>query len=165
VGDLVEASGILMRKGVPVEVVLAGEPDPENPASIPAELVREWERDGLVKWVGRQSNMASLYSRANIVCVPSYREGLSRSLIEAACSCRAAVTTDVPGCRDIVVNRFNGIIVPPRCPKELADALTELLENPRLRKVMGENGHKRVRQNFASEVVLPRYVALYSAGE
>jgi glycosyltransferase involved in cell wall biosynthesis len=165
VGDLVEASRILRRKSVPVEVVLAGEPDPENPASIPVELVRQWERDGLVKWVGRQSDMASLYHRANIVCVPSYREGLSRSLIEAACSGRAAVTTDVPGCRDIVVNRFNGLIVPPRCPKELAEALMVLLEYPSLRKVMGENGHKRVRQYFASEVVLPMYVALYSTGK
>jgi glycosyltransferase involved in cell wall biosynthesis len=161
-GDLVEASRILKSKGVRVEVVMAGEPDPENPASIPAELVRQWERDGLVTWVGRQSDMGALYRRANIVCVPSYREGLSRSLIEASCSGRAAIATDVPGCRDIVVNGFNGLIVPPKCPKELAEALQNLLENPQLRKVMGENGHQRVKQYFASEVVLPMYVALYS---
>lgn len=163
VGDLVEASRIMRHNGVPAELLLAGEPDPENPASIPVERLRQWEREGLVKWLGRQSDMAPMYRAANVVCVPSYREGLSRSLIEAGCCSRAAVTTDVPGCRDVVVNRVSGLVVPPRRPEELAKALIEVLGDFHLRRTMGENGRKRVNQYFASQVVLPAYVALYSA--
>ncbi len=110
---------------------------------------------------GHQSDMASVLARANIVALPSYREGLPKVLLEAAACGRAIVTTDVPGCREIVRSGVNGLLVPARDSRSLADAIATLLESRELRERFGRAGRTMVVKEFAEEVVVEKTMALY----
>jgi glycosyltransferase involved in cell wall biosynthesis len=148
VGEFVEAARILKERGVTAQFVLAGNIDPGNPSAVPLQLLDEWKMQNLVEWWGWQENMIETYRRSTLVCLPSYREGVPTSLIEAAACGRAIVTTDVPGCREIVRQDENGLLVPVRDAIGLADALQRLLENPSLRQKMAKNGRRIAVDEF-----------------
>ena len=162
VGEFVEAARILSERGVRARFALVGETDSENRSGIPADVVEEWRRDGVVEIWGRRDDMPEVFAQSTLVCLPSYREGLPKVLIEAAACGRAIVTTDVPGCREIVRDRDNGLLVPARDAQALAEGLRELIEDRELRDRMGVRGRERVEAEFADEHVVRATLDLYA---
>lgn len=161
VGEFVAAAQILKQDGVNARFALAGERDPDNPADIPLAQLQAWHGSGNVAWLGKQENMQALLAQANIVCLPSYREGLPKALLEAASSGRAIVATDVPGCREAVQHNGNGLLVAARDAGALAAALRLLIDNPPLRRQFGLRGREMAEQEFSVEKITAETLALY----
>ncbi len=159
--ELVDATGQLHNNGVKCRTVLVGIPDPENPASIPEHVLRDWHAEGIVEWWGYRSDIAEVFAKSNIAVLPSYREGLPKVLLEAASCGRSIVATDVPGCREIVCHNENGLLVPPHDSKSLADALKVLIGDPELRATMGARGRKIVESEFSEEIVVKQTMEVY----
>jgi glycosyltransferase involved in cell wall biosynthesis len=157
----VEAARILRGQA---DFVLVGAPDPGNPNSSTDAELRSWEAAGLVTWLGPRRDVADLLRGAHIACQPStYREGLPKSALEAAACGKPLVTTDVPGCREAVVDGETGFLVPPRDAPALAAALKKLIDDPALRARMGAAGRERTEQNFADAVVCEKTLLVYEA--
>lgn len=146
--EFARAAATLRSQGIDAEFVLAGMTDRDNPASLSEADMACLVRETGVKWLGHVRDMPELYRKAHIVCLPSYREGMPKSLIEACAAGRAIVATDVPGCREVVCNGENGLLVPPRNPDALANALGVLITDPALRKKMGAVGRRRAEAEF-----------------
>lgn len=164
VEGFVEAARRLQLNGTQARFAIVGDTDPENPASVPEETIEEWDEAGLVEWWGYQDpdDMARVLQRAHIVCLPSYyREGVPKVLIEAASTGRPIVTTDVPGCREIVEQGGNGFLVPPQDPEALADRIGVLLHDASLRRQMGQKGRRRVENAFTADCVATTIVDAY----
>jgi glycosyltransferase involved in cell wall biosynthesis len=163
VAQFVEAARVLKSEGVKARFALVGEPDAGNPAAIPHEQLEVWNESGEVEWWGLQEsqNMPGVLARSHIVCLPSYREGIPRILIEAAAAGRPIVTTDAPGCRELVRPGINGIIVPSRDTSSLASALRFLIEHPEARIAMGNNNRQVAVQEFSHELVVAQFMAVY----
>jgi glycosyltransferase involved in cell wall biosynthesis len=161
VGDLVEAARMLRADGRTLRVVLAGHSDADNPEAIPDEQLLEWTRDGTVEWLGRVDNVSSLMAGANVVVLGSEREGIPKVLIEAAASARAIVASDVPGCRDVVVDGLNGLLVPVHDPSAMKAAIGRLLDSPDERRRMGEESRRRAEQLFSEQSVVQQTLDLY----
>ena len=161
VDEFVDAARSLRDAGVHARFVLVGETDPGNPTAITAPQLRQWADSGVVEWWGHQGNMKDVLAQAHIVCLPSLREGVPKVLIEAAACGRAIVTTDAPGCREIVRNGENGLLVPVRNTRALAEALRLLIENPPLRAGMGLKGRDIVVQEFSIERVVSETLGVY----
>ena len=142
--------------------VLVGDTDPDNPDAIPAEQLRAWEQEETVEWWGYRDDMPSVLARADAVAFPSaYGEGVPKVLIEAAARARPIVTTDVPGCREIVDDRENGLLVPPRDADALAKALRRLLQDEALRERMGQAGRALVEEGFSIGRVVRETMQVY----
>lgn len=159
--EFVEAAKILRVSGVKARFALVGENDPHNPASVKTEQLEFWRNDGAVEWWGRRDDMLSVFSQSNLVCLPSYREGVPKVLIEAAACARAIVTTDAPGCREIVRHGENGFLVPVRDSKALAGALQKLIEAPELRARMGARGREIAVAEFSDKKVVAETLSIY----
>jgi len=164
IGSFVKAARRLHSNGTQARFAIVGEADPENPAAVPEETMRAWDDAGLIEWWGYQapSRMPEILQQAHIVCLPSYyREGVPKVLIEAASTGRPIVTTDVPGCREIVEDQENGFLVPPKDSGALADRLHALLQDPSLRRDMGMQGRRRVTAHFTADRVATIIVDAY----
>ncbi len=163
VEDLVAAARLLQARGAPVRVRLVGPADPENPAGIPEARLTAWTREGVVDWRGPVEDIAVLWGEAHLCVLPSYREGLPNALLEAAACGRPLVATDVPGCREIVRPGETGLLVPPRDPAALADALQRLACDAALRHRLGEGGRRLAESRFASPLIVGQTLDLYRA--
>ena len=161
VGEFVEAAKILKQEGVEARFVLVGENDSENPASILNSQLNEWNELDTVEWWGNKTGMHKVLAQSNIVCLPSYREGLPKVLLEAASCGRVIIATDVPGCREIVHNGENGMLVPLKNANSLASAIKELINNPEKRKIMGIKGRRLVENEFSEEIVVSQTLKVY----
>ncbi|KAF0117615.1 MAG: alpha-D-QuiNAc alpha-1 3-galactosyltransferase [Rhodospirillaceae bacterium] len=161
VGEFVAAARALKREGVAARFCLAGDPDPLNHGSVPEATLRAWQAEGIIEWLGFRADMAELLRMSHLACLPSYREGLPKSLLEAAAAGRAIVTTDVPGCREAVTHGRNGLLVPVRDPVALAEALKHLLLHPSLRVALGREGRKRAIDEFSQEIIVRETLQLY----
>jgi glycosyltransferase involved in cell wall biosynthesis len=161
IGELVEAARVLKGEGLAFRLILAGEPDPANPASIPGETLMQWQKEGIAELPGYIRDMAGFLSGVHVACLPSYREGLPLFLLEAMASGRPCVTTDVPGCREAVSHGENGLLVPVRESRALADALRALILDPALRGQMGKKGRERAEKEFSKEQVADSFIHLY----
>ena len=161
--DFVEGARRLRSSGVKnVRFVLVGDTHASNPQAIPVDWIGAWVREGVIEWWGRREDMLEVYRQAHIVCLPSYYgEGLPKVLLEAAACGRPCVTSDIPGCSDAVVNEVNGLLVPPRSPTALAEALHRLIESPSLRHDMGVAARRRVVDQFDVEHVANQTFAVY----
>lgn len=162
IGEFVEAARLLRIKGVVARFVLAGGIDECNPSGIPQSQLEQWQAEGVVEWLGLCRDMPNVLQNANIVCLPSYREGLPKALLEAAACARAIVSTDVPGCREIVRDRENGLLVPVRDSIALAAALDCLISSPALRAAMGQRGREMVVAEFSEQIVVKQTIDIYS---
>jgi glycosyltransferase involved in cell wall biosynthesis len=159
---LVEASQLLKSKSIEFDLVLAGEPDASNPASIDEQILRKWEAANLITYLGYRSDILGLIRGADIIVLPSYyREGVPLSLIEAASVGKAIVTTDTPGCREIVIDGHNGFLVPPKDSQFLADKLLTLIESRELREKFGEKSRQRAVDVFSKEIVNKATLSIY----
>jgi len=158
----VDAARRLRDEGVEVRFVMVGNTDPDNPAGVSEEQLQEWEEEGVIEWWGYQENMPEVFARSHIVCLPSaYREGVPKVLIEAASCGRPIVTTDMPGCREIVQDEENGYLVLPRDGNAVAQAIRRLVEDSNLRQQMGRRGRERVEEEFSVEQVVQSTVEVY----
>lgn len=161
IGEFIEAARILKSRGVAARLVLVGAPDEGNPSSIPGAVLESWVAQGLVEWWGQRQDVAEILSNSHLVCLPSYREGLPKSLLEAAAAGRAIVTTDVPGCREVVRQGESGLLVPVRNARALADALERLCGDGALRRRMGERGRQIAVAEFSTERIVDETMRLY----
>jgi len=141
--------------------LLVGRTDPDNPTDVGDAGIRAWEREGILTWQGFANDMPAALAQANIVCMPSYREGLPRVLIEAAAIGRAIVTTDVPGCREIVRHEENGLLVPARDETATAAAVQRLIEDPALRHRLADEGRARAETEFSVELFVDQSLDAY----
>ena len=162
VGDFATAARLLRERGVDARCVLVGEPDPDNPDFVPEAQLRAWEAAGDLQWRGRRDDMPDVLAGAHVVCLPSfYGEGVPKALIEAAACGRPIVTTDMPGCREIVRDGENGLLVPPRDPARLADALARLAGDADLRRRLGARGRERAVAEFGERQVIAATLDIY----
>jgi glycosyltransferase involved in cell wall biosynthesis len=161
VGELATAARQLKSRLPTLRVWLVGPPDPENPASIPEATLDSWAEEGILEWLGQRDDVAELWRSAHIGVLPSYREGLPKSLLEAAASGRPLVATDVPGCREVAVEGETGLLVPARDPAALAGAIERLAGDGELRRRLGAAARERVVDRFSQERIAADTVALY----
>ncbi len=161
VGEFVDAARILRRRGIEFEAALVGSPDPENPQAIPEETLRGWRDEGVVDWLGHVDDVPSVWARSHVAVLPSHREGLPKTLLEAAACGVPMVATDVPGCREVVVDGRNGILVPARDASALADAIERLVKEPATRREMGRAARADAVEKFSELVVIEKMLALY----
>src|SRR5690606_20278595 len=140
---------------------LVGGIDPGNPASVTQDDVDTWQREGIIDALGERSDIAALYAAAHIAVLPSYREGLPRSLIEAAACARAVVTTDVPGCRDAIEPGQSGLLVPSHDAAALAEAIARLGNDSVLRHQMGQAGRQLAEREFDIDDVCRKHLDIY----
>jgi glycosyltransferase involved in cell wall biosynthesis len=159
--EFVEAARILHRSGISLRFWLVGEPDLENPTSLSKKAIQVWREEGIVEFLGHRKDVPEIYAQAHIVVLPSYREGLPKSLIEAAACGRAVVTTDVPGCRDAIEPGITGLLVPPRDAQALADAIKCLIQDPVLRNSMAEAGRALAEREFDISKVTTAHLQIY----
>ena len=160
--EFVDAARIVKSKGISARFQLVGEPDIENPESVTVKQVQSWKAEGIVECLGFRSDIASLYSQSNIVCLPSYREGMPKSLIEAAACGRVVITTNVPGCRDAIESDVTGVLVPARNAKVLAETIERLINDIQLRQKMGLAGRDLAEREFSIEKVVTTHLDIYS---
>jgi glycosyltransferase involved in cell wall biosynthesis len=166
VAEFVQAARILQEQGLSFRMALVGEPPPHNRQSIPETTIEEWVRQGLIEWWGHRDDMPVVYAQSHIVCLPSYYgEGVPRALIEAAACARPIVTADTPGCREVVRHGENGLLVPPRAPGPLAEALRQLLLDPARRCEMGRRGRELAVAEFSVERVVEATLEVYAGLE
>ncbi len=159
---LIDATKILKSEGIEFTLNLAGEPDKDNPSCIPLEQLKKWENDGLINYLGYCSDMVDIIRASDLVVLPTYyREGVPLSLIEAASVGKPIVTTDMPGCREIVVDGVNGFLVPVKDSVALADKIREILLNKDLRVSFGQKSRERAINVFAKEIVARRTIEIY----
>lgn len=160
--EFVEAARLLRSQGVTARFALVGGIDEGNPAAIPRETLEGWLDEGVIEWWGHRADMPAVFAESTVVCLPSYREGMPKALLEACVVGRPIVTTDVPGCRHVVNGGGHGVLVPPRDGRALAAALEHLLgDRIRLEKMAAAAG--AVGPRFAVEDVIARTLAVYEA--
>ncbi len=159
--EFVEAARYLKKRGVEARFLLVGDIDKGNPKSISYQEIELWCKENVVEWRGYSSGIPTIMASSHIICLPSYREGLPKVLIEAAACGRAVVTTDVPGCRDAVESDVSGLLVRVYDVKSLADALERLITDDSLRKKMGRAGRVLAEREFKIQKVVDAHMAIY----
>lgn len=164
VGEFVQAARLLRARGVRARFVLVGDTD-ANRAAVPRAQLEAWASEGIVEWWGRSEDMPGTLAAAHLVVLPSYREGCPKVLLEAAACGRAMVTTDVPGCRDVVSSGDEGLLVPARDAGALADAVAALLADPARRARCGARARERAEREFDVARVVDAHLALYAGRE
>jgi glycosyltransferase involved in cell wall biosynthesis len=158
---LLAASAILANRGRPVRSLIAGEPDPANPTSIPIKEIESWRARSDLVLLGYVADIRQVWAAAHIAVLPSRREGLPKSLLEAAACGRPLIASDVPGCREIVRAGVNGLLVPPDEAAALADAIEQLAADADLRRKFSIAGRKLVEDEYSSALIGRKIVALY----
>jgi glycosyltransferase involved in cell wall biosynthesis len=161
IAEYVEAARMLRAQGRSVQFLLAGTPDPGNPAAIPIETIRGWVTEGLVEWLGHVDDMPGLFATVDVVTLPSYREGLPKSLIEAAACGLPLVATDVPGCREVITDGKDGLLVPVRDAVALAAAIARLFDDKELAARLGAAAREKALAEFDERIVIERTLAVY----
>lgn len=161
VEEFVIAARLLKPKYPSVRFCLAGAPDSGNPASVEPQTLESWQKEGAVDVLGHVDDVVTLFQNSHITVLPSYREGLPKGLIEAAACESALITTDVPGCREVVDDRENGLLVPARNASALATAIEELLVNRNLRDKLAGAARQKAIAEFEQSIVLSKTLAVY----
>jgi glycosyltransferase involved in cell wall biosynthesis len=162
VAEYVEAARQLHAAGRHVRFLLAGMPDPGNPAAVPEPTLRQWVAEGVIEWLGHVDDTSELFRAVDVVALPSYyREGLPKSLIEAAACARPLVTTDMPGCREVVTDGQDGLLIPPHDAGALAHAIARLIDSPGLAARLGAAARAKVLAKFDERLVIERTLAVY----
>ena len=159
--EFVDAARLLRAEAFPARFTVAGYGEAGNPDSVPEATLAAWQREGIIDYLGQRDDMPRVYADAQVVCLPSWREGVPLALIEGAACGRALVASDVPGCREIVRHEHNGLLVPPRDAASLAAALRRLLEDRATRQRMGAAGRELAQREFSLEQVISATLSLY----
>jgi len=161
VAEFAQAAQLLKDRGRDIRMILVGAPDPGNPTTVTQDQIDAWVAEGLVDWAGARDDIAAVWAGAHIAVLPSYREGLPKSLLEAAASARPLVATDVPGCRALVRNGENGLLVPAQNAVALADAIDRLAADGDLRRAYGAAARADVEARLSQAKISAAVQALY----
>jgi glycosyltransferase involved in cell wall biosynthesis len=145
-----------------VDFILAGDTDPDNPASLSEQELLAIKANGQVQVLGFCQDVASLFKSSHIIVLPSYREGLPKVLIEAAACGRAVITSDVPGCRHVIVPEKTGSLVPVKDVDALAKTMKKLIEDDSIRQEFGRAGRLLAESRFGEQQIGQTYMKLYS---
>jgi glycosyltransferase involved in cell wall biosynthesis len=159
--SMIAAHDMLRNNGERLRLLVAGVGDPANPASIPQSEVESWKAKPGIELLGHVDGIQKVWQRAHIAVLPSRREGLPVSLLEAAAFGRPMVATDAPGCREIARHDVNAFLVPPDDPSALSGAIAVLARNPALRKRFGAAGRLITENEFSRARIGQLVVALY----
>ena len=162
INEFVKAAKFLKNNGIKANFILIGAPDKSNPTSIPVKQLQTWVKEGHIEWWGHKKNISSLLKKADIACLPSYREGVPKFLMEAFATALPVVTTQVPGCNVLVKNNKHGFLVPPREYKHLARSLKILIEDNDLRQKMGQINRRLALDNYSLDKINYQTLNIYS---
>ena len=161
VAEFVAAARQLKAQGRALRFQLAGDPDPGNPAAVADATLREWVDEGVVEWLGHVDDMPALFQSVDMVVLPSYREGLPKGLIEAAACGLPLITTDVPGCREVVTDGVDGLRVPVRDAGALAAAIARVQDDESLARRLGDAARAKALREFDERIVVNATLAVY----
>jgi glycosyltransferase involved in cell wall biosynthesis len=162
IAEYVDAARLLKKENRSVRFFLAGSPDEGNPAAVEKALIEKWVDEGLLDWLGHVSDMPKLLAEMDVVVLPSYREGLPKTLIEAAACALPLITTDAPGCREVVSrNGDDGLVVPIRNSAALADAVRLLDDDRALGRKLGLAAREKVLKEFDENIVIDKTLEVY----
>ncbi len=161
--EIIDALKKLKKKKIILSTLILGNPDPKNFSSISVEKLNSWNDSKIIIWKPRVANVLPYLQKSKIAILPSYREGLPRSLLEAASCELPLISTNVPGCKEICLDKFNGFLVNPKDSKSLAKAIKKLAFNQRLIDKFGKNGRAHIIKNFANELVSKKFSEVYQS--
>jgi glycosyltransferase involved in cell wall biosynthesis len=159
--EYVDAARILKKAMPNVRCSILGEIDMRNPSAVPEEAVNAWHEEGVVRWFRHTDEVRPYIAMADIVVLPSYREGMPRSLLEASAMGKAVIATDVVGCREVVEHGRTGLLVPVRDAEALAKAIIELARDPERRARMGAAGREKVLKQFDERIAIESAIKAY----
>lgn len=164
IGEYVDAARLLKAQGREVEFLLAGMPDTGNPHSVKHSQVQQWADEGVVRWLGHVDDMPALLHRVDVMALPSYyREGVPKSLIEGAASGLALITTDLPGCREVVTRHgIDGLVVTPRDAEALARLIALVDDDRELLHRLGTHARSKAVHDFDEKLVIQRTIDAYA---
>ena len=162
--EFADAAAIIKRRHPDILFRLVGYRDPNNPRSVNLDALNDWQKRGILEWQGHSDDMPGELASASIFCLPTaYGEGVPKVLLEAcACEC-AVVVSDWPGCREIIIDKQNGLLVPARDSNALADAILTLINNPAERKKLGQSARQSVVSGFTVQHVIDQTKLIYIA--
>ena len=161
--EFIDAAKLVRQVDPSVEFLLVGDTDDGNPTSLSAKEVSDLRHSDDVRWLGARTDIAELLASSHIACLPSYREGLPKSLIEAAAAGRPIVTTDEPGCREVVTHQVNGLLVPSRDSRALAAALLKMVNDKDLRIQTGKTNRNKAEREFSNEIIIHQTQNVYDS--
>ncbi len=160
--EFVNAARLLHLDFPNVRFVLVGKIDSGNPSSIDYFEIMSWEKEGIIEWWGHQSDMVTVLNKSTMVVLPTfYGEGLPKVLLEAAACSKPIISTNVPGCKEIVRHEVNGLLIPPKDEVALAEAIQRLLDNPEFARQLGKNGREIVQNEFSEALVVEKTFEVY----
>ena len=159
--EFVEAARNLKERNPQWKFEIVGASDYDNPSAVDQDRINDWVKEGIISSLGHQHNMVEVYKNASIICLPSYREGMPKVLLEAAASGLPVITTDVIGCREAIIPNVTGLLVPSHNAEKLAAAIKRLIDDPQMRKEMGKEGRKLAQSRFAIEIIVSSIFVLY----
>ena len=161
--EIINALKKLQKKKIFLSTLILGNPDPKNFSSVNIEELKNWDESKIIIWKPRVANVLPYLQKSRIAILPSYREGLPKSLLEAASCELPLISTNVPGCREICLDKFNGFLVKPKDSKSLANAIEKLVFNQGLIDKFGRNGRSHVIKNFANELISKKFSEVYQS--
>jgi glycosyltransferase involved in cell wall biosynthesis len=161
VEEFVEAARLVRREFRNARFQLLGPRDERNPTVVSQGELEQWQQEGAITWLGETSDVRPFVDQADVVVLPSYREGTPRSLLEAAAMAKPIITTQTVGCREVVDDGINGLLVPVKNAKALAEAMIRLIQDPALRERMGKAGRVKIEQEFDEQIVIQKVIEAY----
>lgn len=160
--ELIEAARQLRSNGYDFDLLFIGEPDKKNPTSVPLKFLRQAHNDQVINYLGHQNDLPLLLEKVHVTILPTYyKEGIPLSLIESASSGKALITTDTPGCREIVKNYHNGVLIKPRDTHSLYEAMKKILDGDYDIKLLGSNSRKLVEESFSIDIIAQQTIDIY----
>ncbi len=161
IGETVEAARILKVRGLPVRIRPIGDVDPANPQSIHPATLSLWNAEGVIDWKGPRNDISAVWAESHVALLASYREGMPKALLEAAACGRPLIAADAPGCRNLVTDGDNGLLVPVKDAAAIADAIAKLAADPEMRLRLGAAARRRIEETYADPVIERQVTALY----
>lgn len=155
--EFIESAEIVKKKFPEAKFDILGWLDKGNPSAVSKVYIKEKERSGVINYLGITEDVRDYIGKTDVVVLPSYREGVPRSLLEAASMEKPLITTDAVGCREVVDNNINGLLVPVKDVKSLSNAIIWMIRNPQKRVKMGKNGRKKMIKEFDEKIVVKKY--------
>jgi glycosyltransferase involved in cell wall biosynthesis len=162
--EFVEAAHRVKRNFPRIQFQLLGKRDERNPTVVSQRDLERWQAEGVLTWLGEVADVRPIVARADVVVLPSYREGTPRSLLEAAAMGKPLITTDAVGCREVVDDGINGLLVPVKDAQALAQAMVRLVEHRAMRERMGKAGREKMEQEFDERIVIEKTLQVYQQG-
>jgi len=162
IGEFVEAVKVLKKKYPYLECLLVGPIDRENPSKIKEATIKKWEKEKIIKYLGERKEIKEIIAISDIIVFPSYREGVPRILLEAGAMEKPIVTSNVPGCREVVQDQKNGFLIKPKEVGELIKKIEILVKNKKLRKKFGENSRRLIKEKFDVEKIVKETIQMYN---